>query len=127
MAKLLLERCQIIKKFGQKFWRKKLYNMPKNWLRRMCGVLRTDFLKVNRYHRIFVDKSKKLVIYLSLGCWMQKFLCEYFVPFSNGSCKTSGGTFNKSYLIHSQNKFYFYQEIKEYINEFIVSKFRFQS
>ena len=87
----LLHKCQITKNFGQKFWPKNLYkNLPKNCLRRMCGVLKTDFLKVYRsVTGITGHPSKNLVI----GCsWMQKSVCEYLVPFSNGRCKTGGPT-----------------------------------
>jgi hypothetical protein len=31
-------------------------------------------------------------------CWMRKSVCEYLVPFSNESVKTSAGCSKKNYL-----------------------------
>ena len=60
----------------KKILAQKLYKMPKNWLRRMCGVLRTYFLKVYRsisgINGHLLKNQKKLVIYLSLVCWVGK-------------------------------------------------------
>ena len=76
MAKLLfdsLRGVKLQKNFGQKFWPKKLYKMPKNWLRR-CGVLKIDFSKVYRSISGFTGHPLKIkeiwwFIYpLSVGC-----------------------------------------------------------
>ena len=78
--------------FGRKFWHEKLYEMPKNWLRRMFGVLRIVVL--NFYRSISgitghpVKNKNNVVLEFFIGCWILKSVCEYLVPFSNGSDKT---------------------------------------
>jgi hypothetical protein len=58
--------------------------VQENWLRRMCGVLRIDFLKI--YWSISgmsghpVKIQKKMVLGLTLGCLMQKSVWHYLVP-----------------------------------------------
>jgi hypothetical protein len=80
-----------------KIWRNfcQLCQMPKNWLRRMCDVLKIDFL--NFYRPISgitghpPENQKNLVLEFFIVSWMQKFFFEYLVPFSNESVKTSAG------------------------------------
>ena len=36
------------KKFCQKISKEKLFQMPRNWFKDMCGVLKTDILNVYR-------------------------------------------------------------------------------
>jgi hypothetical protein len=58
----------------------------------MSGFLRTDVLKcsISGITGHPVKYQKMLVIYLSLSCWMQKYVCDYLVPLANGSEKASG-------------------------------------
>jgi hypothetical protein len=51
--------------------------------------------RLSKFYRSIVGitghpvKNQKNAIYLSLGCWMQKSVCEYLVSSSNGSGKTT--------------------------------------
>jgi hypothetical protein len=74
------------------FSHEKLYEMPKNWLRRMYGVLR--IVDLNFYRSISgitghpLKNKKILVLEFFIGCLILKSVCEYLVPFSNDSDKT---------------------------------------
>ena len=95
----------VFEKFSSKsFGSKSLTKCRKNGFEG-CAVFSEStlkFLPVNfQYNQSSGEKSKKLVIDFFIGCWMQKSVSEYLVPFSNGTDKTEwtpGGCSKKSYI-----------------------------